>query len=162
MTQRAILITEPKSGLSVTALLLDGKAPANSGFLWDYLAQPRVVGGIHAMWTGPEISCPIPSDHLKDASYAVALPPENATLNPLAGDVVLAYIPARVWGGNPDPIFDIGLFYGAGARMLFPIGWVAGSVVAQVRTEEREAFAAACGIIRRNGACEVTFARTEV
>lgn len=161
MKTRAIHVTEPKSGLSVTAPLLDGKAPENTAFLWDYLAEQRLVGGIHAMWTGPEISCPIPSDHLQGAAYAKPLPPENATLNPQPGDIVLSYVPARVWGGNPHPIFDIGLFYGAGARLLFPIGWLAGSVVAQVRPEERDAFAAACGVIRRHGACEVTFARSE-
>ena len=162
MSTRAILITEPRSGLSVTAPLLAEKAPANAAFLWDYLSEPRVVGGIHAMWTGPEISCPVPPAHLVDASYAVALPPENATLNPQPGDIVLAYVPPYMWGGNPDPVFDIGLYYGPGARLLFPIGWLAGSVVAQVRPDERAHFAAACGIIRRNGACEVTFSRTEV
>jgi hypothetical protein len=161
MKSRAIHITEPKSGLSVTAPLLDAKAPANVEFLWSYLAEQRVVDGIHAMWTGPEISCPIPSDHLKDAAYAIALPPENATLNPQPGDVVLSFVPPRVWGGNPHPIFDIGLFYGPGARLLFPIGWLAGSVVAQVRPEEREALAAACGAIRKHGACEITFGRAE-
>jgi hypothetical protein len=162
MKTRAIHITEPKSGLSVTAPLLDAKAPENAAFLWEYLSEQRLVGGIHAMWTGPEISCPIPSEHLGDAAYAVALPPENATLNPQPGDIVLAYVPARMWGGNPHPIFDIGLFYGPGARLLFPIGWLAGSVVAQVRPEEREALAAACGLIRKHGACDVTFSRAEV
>jgi len=159
---RAILIEESRSGLSVKALLLDGKAPDNAAFLWDYLAEPRIVGGIHAMWTGPEISCPVPPEHLEGAAYAKPLPSENATLNPQPGDIVLAYVPPRMWGGNPNPIFDIGLFYGVGARMLFPIGWLAGSVVAQVPAEQREHFAAACGVIRRNGACEVTFSRTEV
>jgi hypothetical protein len=158
---RAILIEESRSGLSVKALLLDAKAPDNAAFLWDYLAEPRIVGGIHAMWTGPEISCPVPSDHLEGAAYAKPLPPENATLNPQPGDIVLAYVPPRMWGGSPNPIFDIGLFYGAGARMLFPIGWLAGSVVAQVPPDERDHFATACGVIRRNGACEVTFSRTE-
>jgi hypothetical protein len=157
MTQ-AILITEGPSGLSVTADLLPGKAPANAAFLWDYLAMPRVVPGIHAMWTGPEISCPIPPAHLAGADHP-ALPPENATLHPQPGDVVLAYVPARMWGGNPDPIFDIGLFYGPGARMLFPIGWLAGSVVAQVRPDDRAALASACGRIRQTGACQITFAR---
>jgi hypothetical protein len=158
---RAILIEESRSGLSVKALLLDGKAPDNAAFLWDYLAEPRIVGGIHAMWTGPEISCPVPPDQLEGAAYAKPLPPENATLNPQPGDIVLAYVPPRMWGGNPNPIFDIGLFYGAGARMLFPIGWLAGSVVAQVPPDERDHFATACGVIRRNGACDVTFSRTE-
>ena len=153
---RSILITEGKSGLSVAAALLEDKAPANAAFLWRYLEVPRVVPSIHAMWTGPEISCPIPSGHLGEEP---ALPPENATLHPQPGDVVLAYVPARMWGGNPDPIFDIGLFYGPGARMLFPIGWLAGSVVAQVAPEDRAALVAACTSIRRTGACEITFAR---
>lgn len=161
MTTRAIRITEPRSGLAVSAPLLDGKAPENAAFLWDYLEEPRIVGGIHAMWTGPEISCPIPADHLNDASYARPLPPENATLTPQPGDIVLSYVPPRMWGGNPNAIFDIGLFYGAGARLLFPIGWLAGSIVAQVQAHERDALAAACATIRRNGACDVTFARTE-
>lgn len=155
---RSILISEGKSGLSVAAVLLEDKAPANAAFLWRYLEVPRVVPSIHAMWTGPEISCPIPSGHLGEEP---ALPPENATLHPQPGDVVLAYVPARMWGGNPDPIFDIGLFYGPGARMLFPIGWLAGSVVAQVAPEDRAALVAACTSIRRTGACEITFARAQ-
>lgn len=162
MSQRAIKISEPRSNLSVFAPLLDAKAPDNVAFLWDYLSEARIVAGIHAMWTGPEISCPIPAAHLKGAPYAAALPAENATLTPQPGDVVLSYVPPRMWGGNPDAIFDIGLFYGQGARLLFPIGWLAGSVVAQVRSEEREQFAAACGIIRRSGACDVTFERAEI
>lgn len=157
----SILISDQKSGLSVRALLLDEKAPANAAFLWRYLESPREVPSIHAMWTGPEISCPVPPAHLAGADWAAALPPENATLHPQPGDVVLAYVPARMWGGNPDPIFDIGLFYGPGARMLFPIGWLAGSVVAQVAPEDRAALAVACGRIRQTGACTITYRRAE-
>ena len=151
-----IRISHDASGMNVLAVLNPEKAPANAAFLMRYLESPRVVPGIHAMWTGPEISCPIPTAHLGEEP---ALPPENATLHPQPGDIVLAYVPARMWGGNPDPIFDIGLFYGAGARMLFPIGWLAGSVVAQVRPEDRAALAEACGKIRRSGACEIRFER---
>ena len=153
----SLLIQSVASGLDVTADFLPGKAPQNVAFLRAYLASPRVVPGLHAMWTGPEVSCPIPSTHLVGAGYAHALPPENATLHPQPGDIVLAYVPARVWGGSPDPIFDIGLFYGPGARMFFPIGWLAGSVIAQVRPEDRAVLAEACGRIRRSGACDVTF-----
>ena len=148
--------SEP-SGLDVRAEFLPTKAPQNTFFMIAYLETPRVVPGLHAMWTGPEISCPIPAKHLLSAPYTSALPPENATLHPQPGDVVLAYVPAFVWGGNPDPIFDIGLFYGPGARMFFPIGWLAGSVVAQVRPADRAALAEACGRIRRAGACDITF-----
>lgn len=152
-------IRSAAAGLDVLADLLPDKAPENLAFLMAYLSVPRVVPGLHAMWTGPEISCPIPAAHLAGATYAHALPPENATLHPQPGDVVLAYVPARMWGGNPDPIFDIGLFYGPGARMFFPIGWLAGSVVAQVRPEDRPALAEACTRIRRSGACEITFSQ---
>ncbi len=150
-------IQSEAAGLDVLATFLPAKAPANTAFLQRYLQSPRVVPGLHAMWTGPEISCPIPPAHLAGADWATALPPENATLHPQPGDIVLAYVPARMWGGNPDPIFDIGLFYGPGARMFFPIGWLAGSVVAQVRPEDRAALAEACGRIRRSGACDITF-----
>ena len=152
-----IRIEEGPSGLAVRALLLPEKAPVNAAFLWNYLSVPRAVPSIHAIWTGPEISCLVPAAHL--AGDEAALPPENATLHPQPGDVVLAYVPARVWGGNPQPIFDIGLFYGPGARMFFPIGWLAGSVVAQVLPEDRALLAEACGRIRRSGACEITFRR---
>ena len=161
MTKPAISITEPRSKLSVTALLLSEKAPENAAFLQAYLATPRVVPGIHAMWTGPEISCPVPSADLDGQYYARPLPAENATLTPQPGDIVLSYVPPRMWGGNPNAIFDIGLYYGQGARLLFPIGWLAGSVVAQVRADQRDPFAAACGVIRRNGACDITFSLVE-
>ncbi|WP_095198918.1 DUF3830 family protein [Mesorhizobium carmichaelinearum] len=157
----SISITESRSKLSVTAQLLPEKAPENAAFLIAYLATPRVVPGIHAMWTGPEISCPVPSADLEGEAYAKPLPAENATLTPQPGDIVLSYLPPRIWGGNPNAIFDIGLYYGQGARLLFPIGWLAGSVVAQVRTDQRDQFAAACGIIRRNGACDITFSLVE-
>ena len=150
-------IQSAASGLDVLAEFLPAKAPENVAFLSRYVQTPRVVSAIHAMWTGPEISCPIPPAHLAGADWTRALPPENATLHPQPGDVVLAYVPARMWGGNPDPIFDIGLFYGPGARMFFPIGWLAGSVVAQVRPDHRAALAEACGRIRRSGTCDVTF-----
>lgn len=151
-----LVIQETQSDLFVRADLLPAKAPANVAFLAAYLAGPRDVPGLHAMWTGPEISCPIPPQHL--AADQPPLPQENATLHPEAGDVVLAYVPPRMWGGNPDPIFDIGLFYGPGARMFFPIGWLAGSVVAKVLPDDRARLAEACGKIRRNGACTIRFA----
>ncbi|MBI1217969.1 MAG: DUF3830 family protein [Rhodobacteraceae bacterium] len=151
-----IEISEPKSGLTVRAALIGAKAPVNTAFLWRWLAEERVVPSIHAIWTGPEISCPIP--HAQVAGED-ALPPENATLTPQPGDVVLTYVPTHVWGGNPVPVFDIGLFYGPGARMLFPIGWLAGSVVAQVVPEDRAALAEGCARIRQTGACEITFRR---
>ena len=159
MTMQRVSITEPASGLAATVTLLAEQAPANAAFLWAALAQPRAVAAIHAMWTGPEISCPLPASALAGELRETELPLENATITPAPGDVVLTWLPPRLWGGGPDPVFDIGLYYGPGARCLFPIGWQAGSVVARVAPPELADVAAACGRIRSAGACTVTFAR---
>jgi hypothetical protein len=155
----AIAFADPASGLSATAELLGDKAPVNAAFLWDLLAAPCVVPSIHAIWTGPEISCPVPDAALTPAQRDTVLPLENATIHPQPGDVVLVRLPSHMWGGMPAPLVDIGLFYGPGARLLLPVGWLAGSVVARVPPAAIAEFAAACGRIRRGGACTITFAR---
>ena len=156
---RAIRIQEDRSGLDVTAHLLADAAPANAGFLWDFLATPRDIPALHAMWTGPEISAPIPDSMLQDKQRAEGLPQENATVMPQPGELVLAYLPARVWGGGEAPVFDLGLFYGPHGRLFFPIGWHAGSVVARVGHDQLPALAEACKRIRAGGACTLRFAR---
>jgi hypothetical protein len=154
---RTLHATEPRSGLDARFTLLDDKAPEGVAFLRGLLAAPREIAGIHAMWTGPEISCPVPFALVPEALRG-ALPVENGTIQPQPGEIVLSYVPPRMWGGGPDPVFDIGLFYGAGARLLFPIGWLPGSVVARIAPEQLDGFARACGAIRRTGACTVRLA----
>ncbi len=151
---RAIRIEEDGSRLSVTATLDDDRAPANAAFLWDLLAEPRAIAAIHAMWTGPEISAPVPAAM---HGGAAPLPLEQATVMPQPGDIVLTYLPPRLWGGGPAPVFDIGLFYGPGARLFFPIGWQPGSICARISAVAE--FAAACGRIRAAGACVLRFSR---
>ena len=157
--KRAMRLRETVSGLDVAASLLDDLAPENAGFLWDYLAGTREVPAIHAMWTGPEISAPIPLAQIDQSRRGRALPLEHATIQPQAGDVVLSWLAPRVWGGGPDPVFDLGLFYAPGGRTLFPIGWVPGSVVARVDAAFLPAVAAACGRIRQRGACTLILER---
>ncbi len=154
MSKHLLRATEAASGLDALFHLLDDKAPAGCAFLRHLLVEPRDIPAIHAMWTGPEISCPVPTAMVSDSA---ALAPENATIHPQPGEVVLAYVPPRMWGGGPDAVFDIGLFYGPGARLLFPIGWLPGSVVAKAAPEALEALARACGAIRRAGACIIRF-----
>jgi hypothetical protein len=153
----AIRIREELSGLSVSATLIADRAPANAAFLWDFFATARKIPAIHAMWTGPEISAPIPDGQLSDSQRTTGLPLENATVMPQPGDVVLTFLPPRVWGGGPAPVFDIGLFYGPGARLFFPIGWQPGSIAARVA--DVASLAAACGRIRQTGACTLVFER---
>jgi hypothetical protein len=157
----AIRFADPQSGLNASAELLGDKAPANVAFLWDVLAAPLDVPSLHAMWTGPEISCPVPDAALSAAQRETVLPLENATIMPQPGDVVLVRLPAHMWGGMPAPLVDIGLFYGPGARLLLPVGWQPGSVVARVAPADIPAFADACGRIRRAGARTIRFTRAE-
>src|SRR6516165_3547727 len=97
MTSRFIRIEELASGLAARAMLLADQAPENAAFLWDFLAGPRQIPAIHAMWTGPEISAPIPIDQLDDAQRSRALLLENATITPQQGDIVLTWLAPRVW-----------------------------------------------------------------
>ncbi|MCW5262903.1 DUF3830 family protein [Verminephrobacter eiseniae] len=159
MTTRTLRITEANSGLHARFALATGQAPENTHFLWNFLSQPREMPAIHAMWTGPEISCTIPAQMLSSEENMRVLPPENGTITPQPGDLVLSYVPPRMWGGNPMPIFDLGLFYAPGARLLFPIGWLVGSVIGKVAPEELDALARACDTIRKSGACVLRMER---
>jgi hypothetical protein len=155
---RFIRIRETPSGLDASFRLLETETPSSSAFLWGFLEQPRRVKAIHAMWTGPEISCPVPATMVEDRLRR-PIPQENVTIMPLAGDFVLVYVPPFRSRGNPDPVYDLGVFYAPGGRMLFPAGWVAGNVVARCAPEAVAALAAACAAIRENGACTVEFSR---
>lgn len=156
---RTIRIAEEASGLDVHAELLDSLAPANAGFLWDFVCTHRQVRALHAMWTGPEISAPVPDDLLTPAQRHAGLPLEHATVNPQPGDIVLIYLPPRVWGGASAALFDIGIFYGPGARLFLPVGWQPGSVTARVPAPQVPALATACRRIREHGACVLHFSR---
>ncbi|MBV5324690.1 MAG: DUF3830 family protein, partial [Rhodospirillaceae bacterium] len=75
-------------------LLLDDKAPVSCDFLWDLAERRASFEAMHAMWTGPEISVPIPSGILAQDMPQPVVPDENATSFPEQGDVVLAYLAA--------------------------------------------------------------------
>ena len=76
---------------------------------------------------------------------------------PQPGDVVSLYLPPRVWGGGPAPVFDIGLFYGPGARLFLPVGWQPVALRRASRTLLRSPFS--CARIRQTGACTLLFER---
>jgi hypothetical protein len=152
----AIRIEEARSGLAINAALLRAEAPQNTAFLWDWLATPRTVPAIHGIWTGPEITA-----SLAEAHHAGPLPLECATVAPQPGEVVLSYLPARVWPGMAEAGLHLGLFYAPGGRMFLPIGWHPVSVVARVAAADIPALAEACRRIREGGACSLMLARAE-
>lgn len=156
---RDIRLCEPRSGLDVRLSLLWDKAPASCTFLWQVLTRPMDLAALHAIYTGPEISFPLDAARALAAAPPTGVALENATVFPAAGDLLLTCLPARVWNGSPDPVFDLGLFYAPGGRTLLPVGLVPGSLCARVPEQELAAVLAACQGIRRLGEVRVSLAR---
>jgi hypothetical protein len=157
---RHIRIRESDSGLDARVLLLDELAPRSSDALWQIAGAACVNEAIHAMWTGPEISCPIPATTLPPNLDLGDLPLENATSYPEEGDIAVVYAPANTWKGQPPfGFFDVGVFYGRGARLLMPMGWIQASICGRIVSEDMAAVRTACQSIRRRGACTLSFLR---
>lgn len=153
---RQIRFREKVSGLSVRCTLLQEQAPQSAEFLWQLAATGHVQTAIHAIWTGPELSCPLPAGDLPAGVSDAVLPLENGTSYPEAGDVVLASLAAgSVKGLPPGNFFDIGLFYGQGGRLLMPFGWIKASVCARVCAEDLGHLQSCMKTIRRNGECKL-------
>lgn len=155
---RHIRIRESDSALDARVLLLDDLAPRSSDALWQIAAAGGAHEAIHAMWTGPEISCPIPAASLPPRLDLGNLPLENATSYPEEGDIAVVYAPANTWKGQPPfGFFDVGVFYGRGARLLMPMGWIQASICGRIVGEDMAAVRTACQAIRRRGACTLSF-----
>jgi hypothetical protein len=155
---RHIRIRETASGLDARVLLLDDLAPRSSEALWQIAGAGGMHEAIHAMWTGPEISCPIPAASLPAPLDLSDLPLENATSYPDEGDIAVVYAPANTWKGQPPfGFFDVGVFYGRGARLLMPMVWIQATVCGRVASEDLAAVRTACQSIRRRGACTLSF-----
>jgi hypothetical protein len=111
------------------------------------------------MWTGPEISCPILAENLpQGVRELLPLPLENGTSFPEEGEIALVHAQPNTWKGQPPQAFlDVGFFYGRGARLLMPMGWIQAAVCARVVDEDLAAARDACQRIRRRGACRLSF-----
>jgi hypothetical protein len=111
------------------------------------------------MWTGPEISCPIAVAGLLPIDVS-AVPAENATSFPAAGELVLVPLPAGRWKGTGvADIVDLGFFYDGGGRLLMPMGWITGNVCARVVPEDMSGLQASCRKIRAHGSCRISLSR---
>jgi hypothetical protein len=155
---RHIRIRETDSSLDARVQLLDDAAPRCADALWKIAGAGGLHDAIHAMWTGPEISCPILAANLPGNINLNDLPLENATTFPEEGEIAVVYAPANAWKGQPPSAFlDVGVFYGHGGRLLMPMGWIQASVCGRVVAEDLAALRVACQSIRRNGACRLSF-----
>ncbi|TKD51093.1 DUF3830 family protein [Sphingomonas baiyangensis] len=154
---RHIRLSEPRSGLSARCELLEAQAPLSCAFLRALAERRASFGAVHAMWTGPEISIPMPAASLPDALAEQLIAEENATAYPECGDVVLASLAAgSIKGLPPGNFFDVGLFYGGGGRLLMPFGWLRANVAARIVNDDLAKAQADCRTIRANGACTIT------
>jgi len=158
---REIIIREPCSELVVRCVLLDEVAPQSAEFLWQLAEARSTFEAIHAIWTGPELSCPLPASVLPQSLAEQPIPHENATSYPEVGDIVLASLPAgSVKGLPPGNFFDLGIFYGSGGRLLMPFGWIMGNVCAKVVPDNLKSFQVAMAMIRKTGECKITLELT--
>ncbi|MEX2123449.1 MAG: DUF3830 family protein [Woeseia sp.] len=154
---RFIRLTEPRSGLSARCHLLDDKAPRSAELLWRLAQNRSTYDAIHAMWTGPELSCPLASDALPAEMAKTAIPLENATSYPKAGELALTCISAgSIKGLPPGVFFDLGVFYGDGGRLLFPFGWLMANICAEIVADDLLYAKTSLEKIRNNGACKLT------
>ena len=119
---RKIKMTFTKEKVSAVAVLLDEQAPATCGCMWTMLETPYEGSAVHAMWTGRELSLPIPPDRFP-ADEGLKLPPENQTVIPIPGDLIWNGYGPYQWQGNPNPVYDFGIFYGRDSRLFLPVGW---------------------------------------
>ena len=159
---RQILITEPVSKLMATCNLLDDKAPVSAEFLWQLAQTQPTFEASHAIWTGPELSCPLPASVLPEELARMVVPQENATSFPEPGEIVLASVPAgTIKGVPPGNFFDIGLFYASGGRLSMPFGWVKANVCARIASADLEHVQSSIHSIRRNGVCKLSIKPAE-
>lgn len=151
-----IRFKESNSGLSVRCKLLTVEAPASSSFLAKLAMEKRVFDASHAIWTGPELSCPLPASILPDHLSREVIPEENATSYPAQGEIVLASLASgSIKGLPPGNFYDIGLFYEPGGRLLMPFGWIKANVCAVVVEGDFNHFQTCMKAIRRTGACRL-------
>ena len=109
------------------------------------------------MWTGPELSCPLPASTLPENLAQIDIPLENATSYPKAGEIVLAFAkPGSIKGLPPGPFFDLGIFYGDGGRLFFPFGWLMSNICAEIVEEDLIDAQSCIRKIRDNGACKLS------
>lgn len=145
---RKIKITFVEENVSAVAVLLDEKAPKTCDMIWKLLESPVENHGIHAKWTGAEISFGIPADRLPQKSGFV--PPENQTVIPIPGDLIWnAYEPYQ-WLGNPLPVYDFGIYYARDSRLFLPVGWRPSNRFGEIR-ENLEEFAIMCARCQTEG-----------
>ncbi len=119
---------EEDSPVSVTADLLEDKAPITCENFWEGIAEPVRRELQHGGETGPEMWCfvPPPSEEL---------PYENSTVFPEHGDILYYHYrqpPTR----DGVMVYDIGIYWDRGQSKLAQ-GWIPGNLFARINGKDQ-------------------------
>jgi len=157
---RRIGFLQERLGTTVPCTLLDDLAPRSAAFLWSLAGSDAPIAANHAIWTGPELSFPLPAPKLPAEVDASPVPAENASSFPRAGDIVLAWLAAgTVRGLPPGDFFDIGIFYDEGGRLLMPFGWIQANIAARIAPADIPLAHEMARDIRQHGGCSFRLVR---
>lgn len=156
MTAWSLRLTEARSGLDVTIELLEKKRRRTSrscATCWPNRARcPRFMP--YGRGRKSRVQSRLPWCPRVGGSAA---PSRECDADAATGGLGVGVCARTDVGRQSSPIFDLGVFYGPGARMLFPIGWLAGSVIGKVLPQDLAALTEGCIAIRQQGACTLRF-----
>lgn len=148
MTERTLIFTFIDTGMAGTVVLHDAAAPRTCAAIWEALAKPVRIPAMHAMFAGPEIMLGLPPE--AQTFDPLAVPVENQTCFPVAGDCLWFYQAPGMMKGLTDELWEIGMFYADGGRIFGPLGWTPCNIFGRMVTG-LDAFAKACAAIRVSG-----------
>lgn len=156
MADRTLSFSFIDGGASGVVHLHDAAAPRTCAAIWDALARPIRIPAMHAMFAGPEIMLGLPPEaqHFDPR----AIPVENQTCFPSAGDCLWFYQAPGMMQGLAAELWEIGMFYAGGGRIFGPLGWTPCNIFGRM-IEGLDAFAAACAAIRVHGMKTVEISR---
>jgi hypothetical protein len=157
MAGRQLTFTFVETGVRGVVDLYDADAPRTCAVIWGALASPIRIPAMHAMFAGPEIMLGLPPEAQNFDPRAV--PVENQTCFPVAGDCLWFYQAPGMMKGLTDELWEIGLFYGDGGRIFGPLGWTPCNIFGRM-VEGLDAFAAGCRSIRVEGLKTVEISRS--
>jgi hypothetical protein len=156
MPDKKLYVRFVRDDISALISLNQVHAPRTCEVLWQALRVPVQIKAMHAMFAGPEIMLGLPTT--TQTFDPQAIPPENQTCFPTAGDCLWFYQGKNMMYGLSDELWEVGIFYAAGDRIFGPLGWTPCNIFGRM-TENLEAFAAACADIRITGAKTVEIGR---
>lgn len=156
MADRQLYAEFVETGVRAIITLYESNAPVTSRTMWEAFAKPVRMTAIHAMFAGPEIMMGLPEEAQNFDPNAI--PDENQTCFPEAGECLWFYQGRNVMKGLPDELWEFGIFYAPGARIHGPLGWTPCNLFGKI-TSGLDAFAAACGTTRTEGLKELEIGR---